>query len=60
MKYTLPERNAIIARIEEAEKQLNAEVRTAIITAPTSDLEAILMDLETAAKRVLAQQVVPF
>jgi len=60
MTYTLPERNAIIARIEAAEKQLNAEVRTAIITATTTDLVAILGALQASVAHVVHEQKVPF
>jgi len=50
MSYTLPERNEIIAKIEEAETHLNYEVRTAIITASTSELVAVANQLEQAVR----------
>lgn len=46
MPYTLPEREAIIKRIEMAEIQLNAAIRTLIITAKTEDLALMATEME--------------
>ena len=51
MTYTLPEREAIIRRIELAEMELNSLLRTVIITTSTSDLEIMANEMEATIKR---------
>lgn len=46
MTYTLPERNAIIARIEDAQKYVNMTVRTGLIVMSTEELEDLAIKLE--------------
>jgi len=48
MKYTLPERNAIITRIERALSKLDSLNRTAIITMDTDKLAVMADSLEEA------------